>query len=244
MQRALNGLGEHKAARRADRELLEVLEQQAVVEHRPPSAPLTTVASMLHRARNADARVEGYANLGEEDLGIPPRERSQRGLANLCEEVAREETRLGVEPCKGEVVVLGLEVRLLLLGEEQREVRDDGCATGMTSSAPTPSNGSKLAPKAIPRTIRCALHDRVDLAFDAHADVIVEDAHLAAHRDRRASERDERRRDVALPQMHDHVGEADDGDGREVGLVLAVVQRELVERAAFTTVSANCPDLP
>ena len=70
--------------------------------------------------------MEGDANLGEEDLDVAPAETGERDLADLDEEVAHEETRLRVDPCKGHVVVLGLEVELLLPREEHRKPGDDG----------------------------------------------------------------------------------------------------------------------
>lgn len=58
--------------------------------------------------------------------------------------------------------------------------------------------------------------------------MIVEDAHLAADGDGGAGERNEGGRDVALPEVHDHVDQADDVDGSEIRLGLGVVQAELV----------------
>jgi len=178
------------------------------------------------RERKGDARVEGDADLGQEDLLVPAAERLGRRILDALEELAREHAGLGVEAGEGELVVLGAEVALLLLREEDREVRNDGCETCCMSASTSWMSRPHMSPRGGTRrrTVGRALHDGVDLALDADADVVVEDAHLAPDRDARPGERHERRRDVALPQVHDHVGEADDADRAQVGLGLAVVE--------------------
>ena len=59
--------------------------------------------------------------------------------------------------------------------------------------------------------------------------MIVEDGHLAANGDGAPGEWDECGRDVALPEVHDHVGQANDLDRAELGLRLGVVERQRVE---------------
>lgn len=69
-----------------------------------------------------------HPNLRQKHLCIPPRQRSTGRVSNFGEELAREEARFRVEARVDVVVVFRLEVELFLLGELEREVRDDGCA--------------------------------------------------------------------------------------------------------------------
>lgn len=106
-----------------------------------------------------------------------------------------------------------------------RTVSQEMMAVGKGGQHPLP----RLFP---PRLAICrSLHDAIDLALNPDRDVIVENAHLPAHGDRSTSERDECSSDVALPEVHGHVGEANDEHGAEVGFGFRVVELELMERA-------------
>lgn len=72
--------------------------------------------------------MERDPDLGEEHLDVLPTQARHRRFAHFDEKVAREQAGLGVDPRESEVVVLGLEVYLLLLGEEDGEPGDDGCS--------------------------------------------------------------------------------------------------------------------
>ena len=82
----------------------------------------------VRRGTPENARMERNPNLGQEHLDVLPAQARHSRFAHLDEEVAREQAWLGVDPRERQVVVLGLEIHLLLLGEEDREPGYDGCS--------------------------------------------------------------------------------------------------------------------
>lgn len=74
------------------------------------------------------------------------------------------------------------------------------------------------------RTVRRTLHNRINLPLDPHTNMVVKNPHLPPHRDARPCEGYQCRRDVALPEMHDHVGQADHREEGEVRFGFGVVE--------------------
>lgn len=157
--------------------------------------------------------MEGHSDFGQEDFTIPSRQTVFGDFLDLAQEVADEEARLGVDAGKCEIVVLGLEVELLLLREENREVRNDTYVDYKTLQSAQMDLGDIDEERR--RTICHPLNDRVDLAFDPHTDMVTEDSHFPPDSDGSPCKRHQGGRNVSLPELHDHICRFEDREDRE-----------------------------
>lgn len=105
-------------------------------------------------------RVECDANFGQKHFTVPSRQALFGDVLDLAQEVAHEQARFRVDARERQVVVLRFEVQLLLLREQNRQVRNDTfpSRSGLTCQFGVASLANKRSTRGtLPSVILCTI---------------------------------------------------------------------------------------